>query len=424
MQMRKRPTAALPPRSVRRLLGWHSLGWHSLGWPLVVWPLALVLIGPGCVAGKNDSRGPVRPATSSEAASPDASLSASVSAPDPGVSDPAPLGHGVQIATVVAANLAAPWGIAQLPDGSALVTVRDTARVLLVGLGRQPANVALVSGVRPYGEGGLLGIAISPVFERDRYAFVYYTAADDNRIARYRYVSGEFRSRKVIVTGIPKSPIHNGGFLAFGPDGYLYAGTGDAGQSSRSQQWGSLGGKILRMTKAGKAPAGNPRAGNLAWSRGHRNVQGFGWDPRGRMFASEFGQNTWDELNLIVRGGNYGWPSAEGKGSDDRYRNPLVTWTTAEASPSGLAVTADAVYVAALRGESLWRVPFAGDGLGEPQRLLQAVYGRLRTVAIDAVGDFWILNSNTSRGDPTIDDDRVIVLPASALCPHLWCDQG
>jgi glucose/arabinose dehydrogenase len=336
-----------------------------------------------------------------------------------------------------------PWGLAFLPDGSALVTLRDQGTVLrLRDSGATPVRVGQVPGVRPLGEAGLLGIAVSPRFASDHGVFVYFTAADDNRVMRMTLDGDSLRPGPVIVDGIPQADHHDGGRLAFGPDGFLYISTGDAGNRPAAQDRSSLGGKILRVTTDGRPAPGNPFPGSRVWSLGHRNVQGLAWDTAGRLYASEFGQDTWDELNQIVPGKNYGWPQIEGKEADGagtdpsnppaHYMDPLVTWRTDEASPSGLAVSDAAVYVAALgglggtRGPALWRVPLqpasAGSStstratVGTPQRLLHGTYGRLRTVMLDptvkdtpATDTLLVLTSNTDgRGNPSSDDDRLL----------------
>jgi glucose/arabinose dehydrogenase len=327
---------------------------------------------------------------------------------------------------LVAQGLAAPWGLAFLPDGSALVTVRDTAEIVWVRRDAPARSLGRVPGVSHGGEGGLLGIAVSPDVATDRTAYVYATTDADNRVFRLRLDDVDdpqgFAVDRPVVVGIPRSGNHNGGRIAFGPDGFLYVATGDAGVSGRAQDLDSLGGKILRVTSEGEAAPGNPRPGSPLWSWGHRNVQGLAWDERGRLFASEFGQNRWDELNLIEAGGNYGWPDVEGVGGGG-FIDPLVTWTTDEASPSGIAIVGDAIHVAALRGESLWRVPLVpeeeggADGavVGEPQRLLAGEYGRLRAVEPDGQGNVWLLTSNVSRGIPRPGDDRVVVVDLRTL---------
>jgi glucose/arabinose dehydrogenase len=309
--------------------------------------------------------------------------------------------------SVLVTGLEAPWGIAFLPGGDALVTERDSARILRVPAGGgTPTEVQQLSEVDGDGEGGLLGIAVPPTYARDQLVYVYYSTAEDNRIARMRLG----QPPQPIVTGIPRSGIHNGGRLLFGPDGYLYAGTGDASERGRSQDTGSLGGKILRMTPDGKPAPGNP-FGNLVWTYGHRNVQGLVFDRAGRLWASEFGQNRFDEINLIRAGQDYGWPTVEGASDDSRFAAPLVTWPTSDASPSGVTIAGSTLYVAALRGERLWQVPLEGDRTGTPRAALEGEYGRLRAVQLAPDGSLWILTSNRDgRGDPTDDDDRIIRL--------------
>jgi glucose/arabinose dehydrogenase len=300
----------------------------------------------------------------------------------------------------VVTGLRSPWGLAFLPDGSALVTERDTGRILSIRDG-QSVEVARIADSRAGGEGGLLGIAVSRTYAEDRWVYLYFTTAEDNRIARLHL--GE--APQPLVTGIPKAGNHNGGRLAFGPDGMLYAGTGDAGDGDRAQDVGSLGGKILRMTSEGRPAPGNP-FGSLVWSYGHRNVQGLGWDAAGRMFASEFGQNRYDELNRIEPGRNYGWPIMEGRGADPRFVDPVATWATDDASPSGIAVVGDRVYIACLRGTKLYRIGLDGSGA---QVLLSGTNGRLRTVMVAPDTSLWVMTSNTDgRGSPDPGDDRIL----------------
>ncbi|WP_231635161.1 PQQ-dependent sugar dehydrogenase [Luteipulveratus halotolerans] len=368
--------------------------------------LALVLLTTACTDAE--------PRGARTGSSAGASAASSAPSAPSGAAPAAPAAPAARV--TVAQDLEVPWGLAFLPDGSALVTLRDKAEVLQVRPGSSPVTVGSVEGVTPDGEAGLLGIAVSPEFASDRRVFVYYTTDSDNRVERFTLVDGRLQPDKVVVSGIPRASFHDGGRLAFGPDRRLYIGTGDAGETSRSQDLGSLGGKILRVDQDGRAPADNPVAGSPVWSRGHRNVQGLAWDAAGRMYASEFGQNTWDELNLIRKGGNYGWPQVEGKGGDPAYVDPLVQWPTSDASPSGLAIGRDgAAYVAALAGRSLWRVPLTNGTAGEPERLLEDDLGRIRTVAVGPDGRLWVITSNTFRGSPGEHDDRVIVMTADAL---------
>ncbi|WP_405086776.1 PQQ-dependent sugar dehydrogenase [Microbispora sp. NBC_01389] len=310
-------------------------------------------------------------------------------------------------------GLSVPWAIAFLPGGDALVTERESARLLRITPGGRVREAGVIEGVSAGGEGGLLGVAVSPRYATDRHVFVYLTSGGDNRIVRYRY-DGRLSERRVIVTGIPKGAVHNGGRLAFGPDGYLYASTGETGERGMAQDRNVLGGKILRMTADGRPAPGNP-FGTLVWSYGHRNVQGLAWDERGHMYATEFGQNTYDEINLVEKGRDYGWPEVEGVGGRPEYADPLLTWSTDQASPSGLAYARGALWAAALRGERLWRVPVDGSGrAGRPTALYDGEYGRLRAVAAAPDGTLWVSTSNRDgRGSPRNGDDRILLVPAA-----------
>lgn len=304
----------------------------------------------------------------------------------------------------LATNLRAPWGLAFLPDGRALVTERDTARILAVDATGGVSEVQRLAEVQPRGEGGLLGIAVSPNYATDQLVYVYYSTAEDNRVARLRLGSPP----EPIFTGIPVAGNHNGGRIAFGPDGLLYVGTGDAGDRDRAQDRAFLGGKILRLTPEGRPAPGNPFGDSPVYSYGHRNVQGLAWNSAGQLYASEFGQNQYDELNRIEPGNNYGWPVVEGPSEDRRFTAPIATWATNEASPSGLAVLGDRVYMACLRGQRLYRIAFDGSS---PEALLVGDYGRLRHVAAAPDGTLWVLTSNRDgRGRPTSSDDRILRL--------------
>lgn len=315
----------------------------------------------------------------------------------------------------LATDLDVPWGIGFLPDGSALVAQRDSAVVAHMTPDGQISEAGTIDGVAHGGEGGLLGLALDPDFPEEPYAYVYYTTDSDNRVSRVEYDAdaNSLGAPEVILDGIPAASTHNGGRLAFGPDGYLYVATGDAQNSGSSQDTDSLGGKILRTTATGDPAPDNP-FDNHVYSYGHRNVQGLAWDDEENLYATEFGQDTLDEVNLIEPGDNYGWPEVEGPGGGDEYTDPLLTWEPAEASPSGAAVAGESLYVASLRGARLWEVPLNGDGtVGEPEPHFVDELGRLRTVAAHPDGDaLWLSTSNLdSWGSPADDDDRVMSVP-------------
>ncbi|MET0423200.1 MAG: PQQ-dependent sugar dehydrogenase [Actinoplanes sp.] len=328
----------------------------------------------------------------------------------------APPGGDQEVAiTVLAKGLDVPWGIGFLPDGSALVTERDTARILKVGPGSDAEGLTVTEAqrlteVQASGDGGLLGIAVSPKYETDKLVYVYYSTKTDNRIGKLT-LGGKLQP---ILTGIPRSADQNGGQLAFGPDGYLYAGTGDgSANNAQAQNAKSLGGKILRMTTAGKPAPGNPVKTSLVWSSGHRDVQGFAWDQTKRMYASENGQAKSGELNVIAKGKNYGWPKADGPGTDAKLTNPLYSWPIADSSCAGVATLEQIVATACLDGKRVYLLNVTGNGtvLGTPQAILTGEYGRLRALVTAPDGSLWATTSNQEdAGEPAPDDDRILRL--------------
>ncbi len=344
---------------------------------------------------------------------------ASNSSPSRQAAEKAPPAKGsVKVLRTVTTGLNTPWGLARLPGGDLLVSSRDEGTITKVDekTGRK-TELGKVSGVSPAGEGGLLGIALSPDYAADHMIYAYFTSASDNRIVRLLYdakkpAGEQLGAPDTIFKGIPKGYIHNGGRIAFGPDRMLYAGTGESGNRGLAQDKKSLGGKILRLTPEGDPAPGNPFPDSPVYTYGHRNVQGLAWDPEQRLFASEFGQDTWDELNAIKPGDNYGWPDAEGRSSDPKYHNPIAQWHTDDASPSGITYAEGSIWMAGLKGQRLWRIPLNGTAASaDPQPFLQGKYGRLRTV-VSAGGDkLWLTTSNTDgRGDPRSGDDRILEL--------------
>jgi aldose sugar dehydrogenase len=318
----------------------------------------------------------------------------------------------VTVAATIATGLTSPWGLAFLPDGSALVSERDTGLIMRVPSdGREPVVLGSVVGSTPSGEGGLLGLAVPPGPDPS-FVLAYTTTATDNRVVRIEWDGQRLGEQTPVVTGIPKNSYHDGGRLLAAADGTFLVGTGDAGNPGLAQDRRSLAGKVLRIAADGSPASGNPDPASLVYTLGHRNVQGLAFDGAGRLWASEFGQSDADELNLLKPGLNYGWPLHEGAARDSAYANPVVQWSpTSTASPSGLAIVDDIAYVASLRGEVLWQVPLVGERAAEPVALDLGGLGRLRTVAAAPDGSLWLVTSNTDgRGSPRDGDDRILRL--------------
>lgn len=323
-------------------------------------------------------------------------------------SSPSPSGQVTAGSTprTIASGFEAPWSVV-LYDGATLVSERDSARILEIIDGGATRVVGTIAGVASAGEGGLLGLAV----DNEQRLYVYSTGRDGNRIQRFT-LSGSPGSLglgepETIVDNIPSASYHDGGRIAFGPDGALYATVGDAGQRDNAQDLTSPGGKILRMEADGTVPEDNPFPGSLVYSYGHRNPQGLTWDDNGTLYATEFGQNTWDELNIITPGSNYGWPIVEGIAGSPGFTDPVQQWEPSAASPSGMTHLNGTLFIANLRGRVLRAVP-----VSEPSTSTDYYgdeYGRIRDVIPGPEEDLWILTSNTDgRGRPTPEDDRLV----------------
>lgn len=367
----------------------------------LAWAAAVGILLSGCTPAGPDAPDGTAPPAGTSPAIPGPGESSAAARPAP--AEPA-------VAGTIDAELQVPWATVFLPDGTAVVSERDRGRLRTIAPGSdgRAGTLATVPDVVHGGEGGLLGLALSPDFTNDRYLYAYFTAASDNRIARLRLEErgGELQlgPAEVIFTGIPKARTHNGGRIRFGPDGYLYVGTGDAQRREQAQDRDALGGKILRVTAEGSPAPGNPFGDNPVYSLGHRNVQGLAWDSAGRLWASEFGPDVNDELNLIVPGGNYGWPEVTGAPRREGFLDAKVTWpSTADSSPSGLEIAGDTAYLGALRGQRLWVVPLNGEFAGDPVGYFTRQYGRIRDVALAPDGRLWMLNNNKNP-------DSVLVL--------------
>ncbi|MET1021633.1 MAG: PQQ-dependent sugar dehydrogenase [Arthrobacter sp.] len=362
-----------------------------------------ILLG-GCTGGTGTPAGTAPPA------GPDA---AAPGPPQSGTSGSPPTIGVPSVIQKVDADLHVPWATVFLPDGTAVISERESAllRTVAPGSAGRAGTLGKVPDVVPDREGGLLGLALSPDFVTDRYIYAYFTAANDNRIARLRVEERagtlQLGAPEVIFTGIPKARTHNGGRIRFGPDGYLYVGTGDSQRRDQPQDPKALGGKILRITPQGRPAPGNPFGANPVYSLGHRNVQGLAWDSAGRLWASEFGPDVDDELNLIVPGGNYGWPEVTGAPHRAGFLDAKVVWpSTAESSPSGLAIVGGTAYLGALRGQRLWTVPLNGEFAGDPVGYFTGAYGRIRDVALAPDGRLWALNNDRNP-------DSVLILGLS-----------
>ena len=327
--------------------------------------VAVVVVGAvvlsGC-GGDPDNA----PSDDTRTSSPETTPTDSAPPPSSSPSTPAAAGGEVRGDDLVT-GLTSPWGLVAFADGSLLISERDTTDIKLVPAGGgDPTVVATITEALPEGEAGLLGLATTAAEDQ---VFVYYTADDDNRIATMAWNGRRLGEPTVIFDGIPNGDgnRHEGGRLAVGPDELLYVATGETGVAPElAQDRDSLAGKILRLTLDGRPAPGNP-FDTAVYTWGHRNVEGLAFDDRGRLWASEFGDSTWDELNLIEAGGNYGWPEVEGSSARDEFVNPAAVWKPENNSPSGLTFWEGSLWMAGLRGETLWEIPLDGNGkAGQP----------------------------------------------------------
>lgn len=314
------------------------------------------------------------------------------------------------VADSIASGLDVPWGIAFLASGDALVGLRNKGEIVRVSPAGKVSTAGDVSGVMAptgIGEGGLLGIAFAPGDQST--LFAYITTAGDNRVVTMDFIGGKLGKPRAILTGIPASTHHNGGRLLFDEAGHLFISTGDAEQSQRAQDKSSLGGKILRVGPDGKASSGNP-FDNRTWSYGHRNIEGLAFDSAGRLWATEFGEQATDELNLIKPGKNYGWPDVEGASNDTAFTNPKATWKpTSTCSPAGIAITRSTAFIGALQGQCLFAVALDGEDAGKPKAYFAGEYGRIRSVTVAPDYSLWVTTSNTDgRINPAKVDDRIL----------------
>ncbi len=414
-------------RSMKKTSGEKTSGEKTSGnspGPVPLWPafalltglavMGLVMMGPVFAAGKKQP-------------------------PAPDLFVPSP--QALKVETWVS-GLEAPWSLVFLPEGGALVSERPgrIRRIL--------SNGALAEGVyasfdsrstrkngfpalRARGEGGLMGLALHPRFAESPFVYVMYTArtsdGTSNIIIRFKHQGEQGGERgvfdKIILSGPPGARYHNGGRIAFGPDGMLYVTTGEIFERDLAQDRASLGGKILRLTPEGAVPDDNPWPGSPVYSLGHRNPQGLAWHPRtGALYASEHGPSgevgfgAHDEVNLIRPGRNYGWPRAIGAVGKAGFEDPIAVWPEYTTPPSGMAFWDGALFVATLRSEALLRLALSaeGDRVISVERWFSEYsskgrFGRLRDAVAGPDGRLYVLTSNRGgRGDPRPGDDRIL----------------
>jgi glucose/arabinose dehydrogenase len=317
--------------------------------------------------------------------------------------------------TELTTGLDSPWDIVFLPDRTALISSRVTARIYRVNeRGGSPVVIGTVPGVSVSAEGGLLGLAVSPQFEHDRTIYASISSSPTNRIVAL-HVAQDFRLLtvdRVILSGIRTADRHHGGRIKFGPDGNLWIGTGDSFNAELAPDPGSLNGKILRIRPDGSIPDDNS-TGTAVYSIGHRNVQGLAFGPGNIVYASELGHRTWDEINVIEAGKDYGWPGSEGTAGNVRTA-PLHVVHPDDASFAGMAYFRGSLWVGALRGQRIWQIPVNGKRVSGPAvSHFIGRFGRIRDIEVAPDSSLWVITSNTDRGTwgsvpPKPGDDKLL----------------
>ncbi|HAN22254.1 TPA: glucose sorbosone dehydrogenase [Candidatus Collierbacteria bacterium] len=320
----------------------------------------------------------------------------------------------LQDTEVVAQNLDIPWEIAFLQSGDLLVTERSGK---LLKIGSETKVIKEIEGVRHVGEGGLLGLTLHPNFSVNNFIYLYSTTQDSNgisnRVERYRFSNDTLSERKVILEKIKGSSNHDGGRIAFGPDGYLYITTGDAETPNLAQDKNSLNGKILRIKDDGGIPEDNP-FGNAVYSLGHRNPQGLAWDKNGTLWETEHGpsgiQTGNDEVNIIIKGGNYGWPTIKGDQTKKGLISPIIQSGTKDTwAPSGMAYYDGSLFFSGLRGEALYEAKIRNGNKLDLLTHFKQEFGRIRAVVLGPDGYLYLSTSNQDgRGRVREGDDKII----------------
>ncbi|MCA9300932.1 PQQ-dependent sugar dehydrogenase [Candidatus Saccharibacteria bacterium] len=321
---------------------------------------------------------------------------------------------------VFAENLDTPWSLVFLPDGDLLVSERSGSLKII---GKSGA-IFPIEGVEETSEGGLLGVVLHPEFKKNKLLYLYATmrAGDgiQNQVSQYQLSDNVLTFQRVILGSIPADDNHNGGGLAFGPDNKLYITTGDTYVSSLAQNKSSLAGKILRINDDRSVPADNP-FGNLIWSYGHRNPQGITWDEGGKMWSIEHGPSGsqgsgQDELNIIEKGGNYGWPIIKGDQQGTGMHTPVANSGVNETwAPAGIAYADGSVFFTGLRGQSLYQAVTSDTGFVALKRHFSSEYGRLRAISVKDKVLYFATSNKDGRGSPGVSDDRIFQAPLSIL---------
>lgn len=306
---------------------------------------------------------------------------------------------------ILAENLNIPWAMDFLPNNTMIFTQRGGDVSLLDNNGVK--NIGHIN-VTANGESGLLGVAVDPQFSKNKYIYLYYTSATGNRVSRF-VLNDKLENETVILNNIPSASIHNGGRIKFGPDGQLYITTGDANNRTAAQDINSLSGKILRINKDGSVPADNPFK-NYVYTYGNRDPQGLAWNPNnGILYESEHGETQNDEINILVAGGNYGWPIYQGNNKAPGYQSPFSVYTNFTLAPSGMAFYNNKLYIAGLRGSQVRQINLSENGTSiTGQQAILTQLGRIRDVVVHD-GYIYICTSNRDgRGIPEIGDDKII----------------